>query len=879
MKSKLVATVVALTVALLIMVFTPYSGQTAAQVVPQGPWIDQITFSEEVDRSKGLSSIIAGDQDTIMFDITAIADKERAEASPELTRFGAFGFLDELTFNPVDFRADLPRNPFAIQEVREAMNWVIDRDFIVREVYGGFAVPRFTILHPRSAEYGRAIADILPLEEKYAYDPARGKDQIFAALTGAGWSIGADGFWHDPEGRLVTIIGQIRIEDERIFLGAYYADVLEGLNFKLDRQFGPSAVTAGTAYGTTASDGMWHYYTAGWIRTANTAFDDGDPLMWTACGEGFMPWCTSGEYTVSPTLLDISETLAFGLYTSVEERQALMGQAIELALVENYRIFIDNRQSLFVHNNRMSNVILDLFGGFTSYVSLRAANVPADPITGLRTSRILNLQMFEDGWSPWIQGGWLYDAVQRRVMTDPGLWVHPHTGLAYGVRTQFTVETAGPTGTLAIPSDAIVYDTTTNSWPQVSTGTTATSKVTLDMTLGDWHHGMPFGMVDILNGLRMQYRRVEGDIALNSGLTDLAGPTLKFFITDQLKGVRVVDADTLEVYLNFWHPNDGEIALTADLWTTMPWEAAELGAELLLNGQAGLSRSDHQGLGIPWLDMTKGDSLPLLAAQLATQSAANNIPAGMESFITAADATARWAALNTWVTNTGNFWPSNGPFVLDTVDTPNRQVIFKADRNYPFMADHFDALATIGIPTVSFTPTPPVVFAGTPAIFDFSVSIGLTPTDDITTEFFLRDVSTGEFIDTGTATRLGTGSYRIELPASQTEQLLLGNFEVITLVVSNTASVPSISRSPFLILPSVAFFTALLDARVSLVDDELADLSTQLSTTNTDLSNVATATSGLTALLTAIAVLAVIAIAVAVVSVVLVLRKAAPPSG
>jgi peptide/nickel transport system substrate-binding protein len=877
-KKSLVVGLALLLVVVALSAFTQKA--SAASIAPAqptafGPRIDEIIWSEEGDRSKALTEIIAGTKDTIMFDITNPADKERALASDQVATFPAFGFFDELTLNPA-VQSTGPDNPFAIREVREAMQYMIDRDFVVREIYSGFAMPFKTTFHPRSPDYGRGISDFLKLEDKYAYNPDTGRTQMFNALQAANYAIGTDGYWHDPSGELIVIKGLRRIQDERLLLGTYYGNVLRGLSFNV-QDIGVS--NAGIPYGSPPDQNIWHYYTAGWIATSLTAWDDGQIQFFATCGIG-EPFCTRGGAFYSPPqeLIDISDKLLFGQYTSLTERAQLIADGTDLAMAEAVRIFIDARQSLFVTNNRLTGVVWDLFGGPTNPWSIKAASVPADPDT-VQRARIMNLLMFVDGWNPYVSPGWLYDGVQRDAMIDPGMNPHPHTGRWIDYRNRATVETAGPTGTLSIPADAVVFNTTTSTWVPVGAGRTAVSKVSLDHVFGQWHHGMDITMDDVLYDWSSLYRRAQGDQANVPGVDNAATPTAETFVATTLQAIRAVDSDTLEVYMNYWHADLQEIAGFASSFPSAPWEVQELAAQLLLDEVAVYNDGDIAGTGRIWLDLTKGDSMPFLATALSNLTAANHIPPGMSSEITTAEATARWAALNAWATAHGNYWPSNGPFYLDTVDIGNRQTIMKAfTTGYPFDETYWDALTTVAIPEVSFTPTPPVVFAGTPAVFDYFVNVGPQPTDNVTAVWFLRDVSTGEFLSQGVPTRLGTGSYRIQIPGTQTEQLLLGNFEVISVVTGLQAAVPTITRSAFLILPSTAWFEALLDARAGLIEDEVADLSGDLGQVQTDLSGLSGATSGLLGLVTAMAILAVIAVVVSVVSVVLVLRRGrAPP--
>jgi len=861
---------------------SPSDNQPEPSVI--GPRLDEVVVSEQLDRSLALTQMIAGQQDSMWFDVSGAVDQDRALAADTLDRFPAYGLFDEFTMNPAIQAAGFPDNPFALRAVRESMQFLIDRDFVVRDIYGGRAVPFKTTFHPRSPDYGRNIATFLQLEDQYAFNPEKGKTQMFTALQAAGWTIGTDGFWHDPSGDLFVWKLLRRTQDQRLLLGGYYEQIAKGLNFNVQVI---GVLNAAIPYGSAPDQNIWHTYTAGWISTSLTAWDDGQLYFYATCGIG-QPFCgvDTGFYEPPAELLDIAETLQFGLYKSLDERATLIARGTELAMAEALQVFVDARQSIWVNNNRIDGIINDLFGGNTNPWSLKAATVPA--VSGVRQAKMLNLVMFVDGWNPYTFPGWLYDGVQRDLMIDPSMAPHPHTGRWINYRTNATVDTSGPDGNATLPSNAVIFDTATNTWVNVAAGTTAVSKVTYDLMFGSWHHGPAITMDDWMAECALMWRRsdeVNGDVATTPGINNAANPALQFFHENTLKGIRVVDADTIEVYMDYWHADNQEIAAFGAMFPDVPWEVSELAAKLLMDGDVVFNDGDlATTTGTIWLDLTKGDSLPLLAAALTAYQTANERPPGMVGAypggsIDAAEATARWAALSAWVTLRGHYWPSNGPFYLAIVDTPNRQTTFRADRTgYPVPQTYWDALRLVGIPSVSFAPTPPVVFAGTPAIFDFSVSVGPAPTDAFDSTWFLRDASTGDFISEGVPSRIGTGSYRVEIPSTQTETLLLGNFEIITVVTGHAAAVPTVRRSPFLILPSTAWFEALLDARATLLDGDITDLSGDIGTVRSDLTALSASTSGLLGLVTAMAILAVVAVVVAVVSVVLVMRRGrAPP--
>ncbi|HPA33391.1 MAG TPA: ABC transporter substrate-binding protein, partial [Anaerolineaceae bacterium] len=102
----------------------------------KGGWFDSIVISV-VDNAAAVTQIKAGA-------IDIYADGVSSDTLPEIQAAGlgyssANGLYYELTFNPVGpvFESTGKVNPFHFAEAREAMNWLIDRDYLNREIYSG----------------------------------------------------------------------------------------------------------------------------------------------------------------------------------------------------------------------------------------------------------------------------------------------------------------------------------------------------------------------------------------------------------------------------------------------------------------------------------------------------------------------------------------------------------------------------------------------------------------------------------------------------------------------------------------------------------------------------------------------------------------------
>ncbi len=82
-----------------------------------------------------------------------------------------YGLYYELTFNPAGnptFEGTGKLNPFSSMKIREAMNWLVDRDYINQEIYGGQAIPKWFPFVAGFPEYGRYIDLFRPYEVIYA---------------------------------------------------------------------------------------------------------------------------------------------------------------------------------------------------------------------------------------------------------------------------------------------------------------------------------------------------------------------------------------------------------------------------------------------------------------------------------------------------------------------------------------------------------------------------------------------------------------------------------------------------------------------------------------------------------------------------------------
>jgi len=168
-----------------------------------GAWIDKLTLEIEATHEAGISRLQSGDIDIYAAGLADADLFETVKADSNLHYYMSAGLFDEMTFNPVGpfFPGSGKLNPFALDAVREALNWAIDRDYIVGEIWTGMGYARYTCVGTKTGDYiNRYPALLASIETDYQYDFARADAAIEEAmLTIPGVTREADGKYYYTE--------------------------------------------------------------------------------------------------------------------------------------------------------------------------------------------------------------------------------------------------------------------------------------------------------------------------------------------------------------------------------------------------------------------------------------------------------------------------------------------------------------------------------------------------------------------------------------------------------------------------------------------------------------------------------------------------------
>ena len=182
--------------------------------VRDGAWLDSVVFSV-IDSPEAAVTQLKADQIDVYPESSSNAEVFKSvKDDANLAYSNSFGSYTEITFNPVLKFSDGRLNPFGDPKIREAVNMIVDRDYIVQEIYGGLAAPKLLPLNSAFPDYARYVDTARALEAKYAFNFDKGNEIIKTQMEANGATLGADGKWQ-YEGKPVELTYIIRIEENR----------------------------------------------------------------------------------------------------------------------------------------------------------------------------------------------------------------------------------------------------------------------------------------------------------------------------------------------------------------------------------------------------------------------------------------------------------------------------------------------------------------------------------------------------------------------------------------------------------------------------------------------------------------------------------------
>ena len=657
----------------------------------KGTFLDEIRFVQYLDENTALEEVRNGKLDLYYYRISSDRLKD-ADSRDGLQIFESTGGYFSILLNPTNAGEF---NPFSIREVRYALNFLVDRNLIVNELLGGYGSPMISNYGIFSADY-LGIIDVLE-SFQFRYNPNLANQIISEQLENAG-AQKINNVWHyDDEPIVITFF--IRSDDPaRKAIGEILSSNLESIGFIVEKEFGDLNKAFVIVYGSDPAEQKWHLYTEGWGSSGFTRYDS------VALAQMYAPWFSNMPGNNNPAywnyqndLLDkITQKIYSGESETAEERTRLIKDATKEGVNESVRVFLASKVDQYVSNENLDGVINALGAGVPSRFTPINVQASDQSITiGVK-------QIYQGAWNP-VAG--LTDTYSTQIwftLFDPSLTGHPFSGKIFPIRTNWEIETDGPKSVVNVPADAIIWDSKSKNWKEVGPNTFAISKATFDLNFGEWHNGQKMNMNDIIYStyflLEWGSEKDENDKTFDSDYSPQAAQTAKTLV-----GIKPIDNDTIEVYTNYWHFDEGEIASWTSPWSSMPWEIMAAMEKTVVDGKSSFSRSESLTKNVSWLSLIIPNDARMIQSQLEDFKSSNFIPATLTDFEQITDFHIdRYQSSIDWIDQHEHAVISNGPFYLEGYSPDSRSITIKSfdSSGYPLQQGIWNDFEHAEFPTI-----------------------------------------------------------------------------------------------------------------------------------------------------------------------------------
>ena len=767
-------------------------------------FVDSIKFIQYLDENTALEEVKNGNLDMYYYRISS--DRlENNQVREELKVFDSTGGSYSLLVNPAESEKF---NPFSKKDARFALNYLVDRKLIVNELMGGYGAPIISYYGPTDPEYLTIIKELESFNFKY--NPTLAEEIISKSMTDRG-ALKVDNKWtiNDSE---VEIRIFIRSDDPvRKSIGEILSVELQKIGFKVKKDYGDLNKAFVVVYGTDPADMNWNLYTEGWGRSAFVKYDS------IGLGQMYSPWFSNMPGFNDPSywnyenkkLDELTQKIYKGGFETSEKRSQLIQEAVIEGINESVRIFLASKIDQYVANQNVEGIINDLGAGVPSRFT------PINVKTNDATLTIGVKQIYQGAWNP-IMG--LTDTYSRQIwgiISDPITFKHPFTGETFPVRAQWEVETLGLNEKIKVPNESKIWNPSLQKWSSVPTDTWATSKVTFDFEFSNWHNGESMDMNDILHSLyfTMEWgtQSDENDKTFDTEFTPRASQSIQTIIA-----INQLDKDTVEVYVNYWHFDENEIAEWASLWSPVPWEITTAMEKAVMDGKVSFSRSGATNKNVNWLSLIVPKDAEIIKEYLQEYKDSKFIPNSLkENTNEQKYYESRYESSIVWIEKNNHAVISNGPFYLESYIPESRTIIVKAfeDDSYPFKIGKWSEFENIKFPSIKKIKMDKIIQHGN------STDIEIETENANSILYFLLD-SKGK-IQVSEKLNVKENKIIINISSESIKKLQLGTNNIKIFVISNSVLKPDFYESSFIVsknnveLPSTIINTTNIENQIN----------------------------------------------------------------
>jgi peptide/nickel transport system substrate-binding protein len=699
---------------------------------------------------------------------------------------GYYSFL----YNPVPMSVTGKFNPFEYREFRYATNFLIDRNYFVQGILAGGGLPMISSVEASSPDYIYIAPYIdqlnIHFDEAYAF-------KLMGAVLTAHGAVQQGGKWY-YNGDPITVKFFIRTDDPvRYNFGIWFQNELQKFGLKVEPIYGDLFKAFDVVYGSDPKELQWHIYTEGWGASAFTKYSDVNPVQMYAPFYGYMPgYQVEGWWNyANKTLDDIGNKLLATNFTSLQERNKLFIQENLLGIEESVRVFIGSGIEYYAIHKGLNGAIMDFGAGLPNRWTFMNAQYGNSTVLRAGTK-----YLFRGAMNP--IGGFqdVYSVIVRWTAADPGDWPDPHTGIFIPWRVKsYTIQSNPQAPTIPVPSDAILWNTTTKSWQPVGSGVKSKVEIIYNFDFrGGWQDGSPMTMNDILYQLYILFQWASGTTPSDSYYTSVAGYMIPLF-----KGVKVINSTAIAIYGNYWYPDNSMILDFYDPFTSTPWYLYAAMEKVVVDyNKARFSQTDANAAGVAWLNFITASHAALIKQALTDMLNSGFVPKALTGYISPSEAAGYYQRAINFINQYNHAFISNGPFKIVEYNPTSNYIHAVAFENYPYGPDRWSQWVKIPKPEVT-VKVPPVAFTGVPLTISIPVTIEGKLSTDAQVYYYVYS-SANVPVLSGTATPSATG-FTVTINPSDLAKLSPGTYVVRVYVLGSQYGVPVTASASFSLIP------------------------------------------------------------------------------
>jgi len=624
-------------------------------------------------------------------------------------------------------------NPFQFQEVRFALNYVLNRTYFVDSILGGYGIPSIS-LYSGEPE----MIKLLPTLSKYSninYNFTYANETIYKVLTAHGAQY-INGKWY-YNGKPITVYVFERTDATvRKIYAEYLVTQLQKLGFTVETIQGNLQKQIAVVYGSDPANSTWNIAVEAW-GGVYSYYDSGLAIGLYSTWGADMPFSSYyglsfGSFNdtkyESPLLLNeankidnLSQIILQSQFTSEEEYYKIYNEIVDLGINMSVRLGLGMSLAPVYTLSNIQGVYpsyaLNTLLNFQTYLNIMNGTYPNITI-GVRflSQGAANPGAgFTDSYT---------DAIGYALFTPAFLYV-PGTGYTIPYIYSYKIVNLTPEATVPVPSDALWWNPATQQISKVPVNTTAQMAVIYNFAPlfnnDKWADGQNITLADII----YQYI-VASEMSLNSSnpIYDPVASSVYSSGLQTIKGFKVINSTAIEIWGNDWFfdPTYAAVSLFGAFNPLgyalvgggyFPWQMYVGMKTVVADGKAAWSQAIAQRNHVDWLSLVSPTDVQYILSALNNASSSNYIPNSLIqvenlskiTLITPQQAKAGYEAAINFIKTYGNAMIGNGPFILvawSPSTSPPYAKIVKSP--YFHLTPPAEALAEPATYTITFTP-------------------------------------------------------------------------------------------------------------------------------------------------------------------------------